>query len=58
VKVELTVEEANVVIRALASLSAIRPEYNERLFQLSEKFMDNSDLTMRMPEWWRPKVKS
>ena|SRR2546429_87487 len=55
-KVELTIEEANVVIRALTSLAAIRPEYNERLFSLSEKFMDDADLTMRMPDWWRPKV--
>jgi hypothetical protein len=57
-KIEITRDEAKVLIRALSSLSLVRPEYNERLFQISTKFMDILEpdlLPPSMPEWWKPK---
>jgi len=54
VKIEITCDEAKVVIRALAALCIIRPEHDRKLFELSNKFMDvlEPDLGVEMPDWW------
>ena len=53
-KIEITCDEAKVVIRALAALCIIRPEHDRKLFELSNKFMDvlEPDLGVEMPDWW------
>jgi hypothetical protein len=54
-QVELTDEEANVVIRALATQETMTPQNTHGVRAIAKKFLDGlSVIEMRMPAWWRP----